>query len=69
VSIGYSLPANLLSRYKIQKFRLYVSGQNLAEISNVGAPIDPEITDGSSNFTGRTYPFSRQFSFGLQITY
>ncbi|OQP60476.1 hypothetical protein A3860_33360 [Niastella vici] len=69
VSIGYTLPADLLSKYKVQKLRFYISGQNLAEISNVGAPIDPEITDGGLNFTGRTYPFSRQFSFGLQITY
>ena len=69
LSLGYSLPMNLLSRYKIQKFRVFVSGQNLAEISNVGAPIDPEITDGGLNFTGRTYPFQRQYSFGVQITY
>jgi TonB-linked SusC/RagA family outer membrane protein len=69
VAIGYSLPANLMARYKIQKLRLYVSGENLAEISHVGAPIDPEITDGQSNYTGRTYPFMRSFSFGVQITY
>jgi TonB-linked SusC/RagA family outer membrane protein len=69
VSFGYSLPNNMLTRYKIQKVRLYLSGQNLAEISNVGAPIDPEITDGGLNFTGRTYPFNRQYSFGIQITY
>ncbi|WP_207510914.1 SusC/RagA family TonB-linked outer membrane protein [Longitalea luteola] len=69
VSIGYTMPASLLSRYKVQKLRFYVSGQNLAEISNVGAPIDPEITDGGLNYTGRTYPFNRQFSFGIQITY
>jgi TonB-linked SusC/RagA family outer membrane protein len=69
VAVGYSLPANLLNRYKIQKLRVYVSGENLAEISHVGAPIDPEITDGQSNFTGRTFPFMRSFSFGVQITY
>jgi TonB-linked SusC/RagA family outer membrane protein len=70
VSIGYSMPNNLLSRYKVQKIRFYVSGQNLAEISNVGAPLDPEITDaGLNGFTGRTFPFNRQYSFGIQITY
>jgi hypothetical protein len=69
VAIGYSLPANLMTRYKIQKLRLYVSGENLAEISHVGAPIDPEITDGQNNYTGRTFPFMRSFSFGIQITY
>jgi hypothetical protein len=67
--MGYSLPTDLLKRYKVQKLRVYLSGQNLAEISNVGAPIDPEITEGGLNYTGRTYPFARSFSFGIQITY
>jgi len=69
VTLGYTLPMQLLSRYKIQKFRVYVSGENLAEISNVGAPIDPEITDGESNFTGRTWPFMRSYSVGVQLTF
>lgn len=71
VSIGYTMPANLLAKYKVQKVRFYVSGQNLAEISNVGAPIDPEMTEASisASYAGRVYPFNRQFSFGLQITY
>ncbi|MEO6932251.1 MAG: hypothetical protein ABI151_11530, partial [Chitinophagaceae bacterium] len=70
-TFGYSLPQNVLNRYNIQKVRVYFSGQNLAEISNVGAPIDPEITDPSSTggFIGRNWPFSRQYSFGLQLTF
>jgi hypothetical protein len=69
VALGYSLPGKLLTRYKLQKVRVFVSGENLTEISHVGAPIDPEITDGGLNFTGRTYPFMRSYSFGIQITY
>lgn len=69
ITLGYSLPTALVTRYKIQKLRIYVSGQNLAEISNVGLPLDPEITDGGDfNFLGRTFPFERNFSFGLQVT-
>jgi hypothetical protein len=65
------MPANLLAKYKVQKVRFYLSGQNLAEISNVGAPIDPEMSEASitASYAGRVYPFNRQFSFGLQITY
>jgi TonB-linked SusC/RagA family outer membrane protein len=71
VSIGYTMPAGLLAKYKVQKVRFYVSGQNLAEISNVGAPIDPEMTDNAqaAAYAGRVYPFNRQYSFGIQITY
>ncbi|WP_350339990.1 TonB-dependent receptor domain-containing protein [Paraflavitalea speifideaquila] len=38
ITLGYTLPAALLSKYKVQKVRIYLSGQNLAEISNVGLP-------------------------------
>jgi len=68
VTLGYTLPVALTTRYKVQKLRIYVSGQNLAEISNVGLPLDPEITDGELGFLGRTFPFERNFSFGLQVT-
>ena len=71
VTIGYTMPTNLLAKYKVQKVRFYVSGQNLAEISTGGAPIDPEMTDNAqaAAYAGRVYPFNRQYSFGIQITY
>jgi TonB-linked SusC/RagA family outer membrane protein len=71
VSVGYTLPKSLLDRFDIQKLRVYASGQNLAEISNVGAPIDPEITDASSTggFTGRHWPFLRSYAVGIQLMF
>ena len=47
-----------------------VSGENLFEFSQKKIPIDPEITAGSatSNFYGRTAPFERIISFGVQLT-
>lgn len=69
VTIGYNLPKSLLNRYSIQGLRVYVSGENLGEISNVGVPLDPEITDGGLNFLGRTFPFQRMYSFGAQLTF
>jgi TonB-linked SusC/RagA family outer membrane protein len=72
VTVGYAFSNKLLTRARIQKLRLYFSGENLATISNVGAPIDPEITDGAvanSAFTGRTWPFNRTYSVGAQITF
>jgi TonB-linked SusC/RagA family outer membrane protein len=71
VTAGYTLPANLLRRYNIQKLRVYFSGQNLAEISDVGAPVDPELTDASatSGYFGRNWPFLRAYSFGMQLSF
>ncbi|GAA4309030.1 TonB-dependent receptor [Compostibacter hankyongensis] len=69
LTIGYSLPEALVHRIHLQKVRFYVSGENLAEISHVGVPLDPEITDGELGYTGRTFPFQRNYSFGLQLTF
>jgi TonB-linked SusC/RagA family outer membrane protein len=68
VTLGYTFGNQWISKYGVQKFRIYVSGQNLATISNVGVPIDPEMTEGESNFTGRTFPFSKLYSFGVSLT-
>lgn len=73
VTIGYSLPQSLLSKWKIEKVRVYFSGENLFEIDNLELPIDPEVDytsagSNDSNTFGRVYPYSRNLSFGLQIT-
>jgi hypothetical protein len=69
VTIGYSLPDALIQKIHLQKLRIYVSGENLTEIANVGVPLDPEITDGDLGYTGRTFPFQRNYSFGVQVTF
>ena len=56
-----------------QKFRVYMSCENVAEIDHLGdLPIDPETQtsagDGGAMGYGRIYPFTRQISCGLQIT-
>lgn len=72
ITIGYSLPEHWLANAKLSQLRIYVSGENLFELSDVGMPIDPEIdyTDEQSDLTsfGRVYPYRRTISFGLQVT-
>jgi TonB-linked SusC/RagA family outer membrane protein len=68
VQIGYTLNGKLLSKLKIQKFRVYLSGENLITITNIPKPIDPIA--GSSTFgVGKTYGADRIYSLGLTITY
>jgi len=50
LTLGYNLPKNLLDKGKIGSARLYVSGNNLAIITNYPGP-DPEV---SSNGNGTT---------------
>jgi TonB-linked SusC/RagA family outer membrane protein len=73
VSIGYTLPASLLSKYSISKIRVYVSGQNLFFITKYSG-LDPEIGIQGGNPTQNgvdngTYPSSKYFTFGLNVTF
>ncbi|RDV13246.1 TonB-dependent receptor [Pontibacter diazotrophicus] len=75
VTFGYSLPTALTEKVKIERLRVYVSGENLFEFDKLGdMPIDPEVNYTSSglndpNTFGRVYPYRRTFSFGLQATF
>ncbi|WP_215224043.1 TonB-dependent receptor [Echinicola shivajiensis] len=68
LTIGYSFPQSLLQRAKINKLRVYVTAENLFEVSHLKAKLDPEVigSNGGSNTTA--YPFQRTFSFGLNFT-
>lgn len=73
LSIGYTLPASLLSKYSISRVRIYVSSQNLFTITKYTG-LDPEIgmQGGSATQNGvdnGTYPSSRYFTFGLNVTF
>ncbi|MGV3505099.1 MAG: SusC/RagA family TonB-linked outer membrane protein [Adhaeribacter sp.] len=73
ITLGYTLPAGLINRVKLDRLRVYVSGENLFEFDNLDLPIDPEVDYTSAGLNdrstfGRVYPYSRSFSFGLQVT-
>jgi hypothetical protein len=74
LTFGYTIPATVLEKAKISKFRVFFSGENLLEFDNLNIPIDPE-TDYTENGIrdqnsfGRSYPYRRTFSLGLQLTF
>ncbi len=65
IEIGYTLPQSVTSVIKLDRVRLYVSGQDLFEISNTLPYINPEYPDGAEYI----YPFSRIVSTGLNVTF
>ncbi len=73
LSFGYSLPKKWISKVNIQKLRIYFIGENLFEFDKMGdVPIDPEIdwtsaTSADSRSFGRSYPYRRTLSFGIQL--
>jgi TonB-linked SusC/RagA family outer membrane protein len=68
LTIGYTIPKSLTEKINVNKVRVYFSGQNLAEITSDNLPVDPEIDDAEANW-GRTYPYARTYSLGLQVTF
>ncbi|MBN9302910.1 TonB-dependent receptor, partial [Dysgonomonas mossii] len=68
VTLGYTLPTTLTSKIGVDKVRVYFSGQNLAEFKNSRLPVDPEINETEAAW-GRTYPYPRTLSFGLQVNF
>lgn len=72
LALGYTVPASLSSKLKLQKFRVYVATENLVTWSPIQVPVDPEIDyypgQDSSGF-GRTYPHQKRISVGVQATF
>ncbi|WP_071885805.1 SusC/RagA family TonB-linked outer membrane protein [Hymenobacter sedentarius] len=63
IQLGYSLPAGVVSRIKLQGVRVYVQGQNflLHKSSEFTGP-DPEVTNYQ-------YPVPRIFTTGLNVSF
>jgi hypothetical protein len=67
LTVGYNFPASMLSKIKVQGLRVYFSAENIHTWSKMDTDyLDPEevLTDP----TGRTYPMSKTYSAGIQLT-
>ncbi|MDP9079998.1 MAG: TonB-dependent receptor [Bacteroidota bacterium] len=62
ITFGYSLPKRVAGTLKIQRLRVYITGQNLFTITSLDKDYDPEIVGFN------TYPLNKSISFGLQAT-
>lgn len=63
LTLGYTIP---ISKKYMEKLRVYVSGQDLFEITNMLSVIDPEA---ENNATRSLYPFFRSWTLGVNITF
>jgi len=67
--IGYTLPKKLMKKFNIDKLRVYLSGENLGYYTPMRTRyIDPEQLDGDGT-NGRTYPMSKTYSFGIDLSF
>ncbi|WP_421826282.1 SusC/RagA family TonB-linked outer membrane protein [Larkinella sp.] len=66
MELGYTLPALLTQKVKIQKARLFVNTYNLFSIDNTRPyGIDPEVQDEN----GLQYPQTKLFNFGVNLSF
>jgi TonB-linked SusC/RagA family outer membrane protein len=66
LELGYSLPANMLTKVKIRKARFYVNAYNMFSFDNLKQyAVDPEVTDDN----GLQFPQSKVLNFGVNLTF
>ena len=66
ITIGYTLPKHLTMKAHMEEVRFSVSGQNLYTFTRYTG-LDPEV--GGSGIDSNVYPLTRNFTFGLNITF
>ena len=62
VTIGYTLPKDVMGRIGINNLRLFVTGQNLCEWTKLLKSYDPELLS-------QDYPINRIITLGLQARF
>ena len=73
LSLGYTIPSEIVKRVHIQNLRLYVSAYNVFILTNYSG-FDPEVssrrtTSLTPGLDYSAYPKSRQLLFGLNLTF
>ncbi|WP_339699734.1 TonB-dependent receptor [Algoriphagus aquimarinus] len=71
VTVGYTLPAPLLERWKLERLRVFASANNLFTITGYQG-LDPAV-GGSADLTFGidvgNYPVTRGYTFGLNLSF
>ena len=66
ITIGYTLPKKYTQKALMDEVRFSISGQNLYTLTRYTG-LDPEV--GGSGIDSNVYPITRNFTFGLNITF
>lgn len=72
ITLGYTLPQQWTKKAGMSKVRIYTSFENLLTFDHMNdVPIDPETqyNTGDGDYLGRSYPYAKTCSFGLQVTF
>lgn len=68
ITVGYNLPASVLKKLGfVNAARIYFTGEDLWESTKITDGWDPEAKRNASDVS--RYPFTRNFTFGLNLTF
>jgi hypothetical protein len=67
LQFGYTFGKSLLKKIGIETTRIYVSGENFITFKKLQTTFDPEVLTGTYG-SGKVYPLSKTFSFGINVT-
>jgi len=68
VQLGFTFPKNIIDGIGAQKLRVFITGENLATITNYTG-FDPEIGGDVLGIDKGYYPQARSFMFGINLQY
>jgi hypothetical protein len=67
VTLGYTLPKELTSRFQVNSLRIFVQGDNILTVGGAASRgTDPE--QSISGTTDNRFPVTKSYSFGLQLS-
>lgn len=77
LQLGYTVPKHISRKLFLLRIRIYVSGENLLTITKLPDSLEPETTvasdptlgGGNKENAGAIYPISRNYSFGINLTF
>ena len=69
LQLGYTFTQPWIQQAGIRSLRLFVTGENLLTITSLSKVLDPESLEVSKMKAGASYPLSKTFAFGLNVTF
>ena len=67
IQLGYHMPGLILSKTKLQNIYLYISGENLATITDMPDHFDPETANVGVAGNGKSYFSQSAITFGINL--
>ncbi len=67
IQLGYTLPNSITEKIKLNKVRVFVSGENLWTATKMSDLFDPETAGGG--WGGNVYPLSKTISAGMSVNF